>query len=128
MHIVKTAGLALLLPIAGCATGGNFSVADSTAMSAAEIQTALTEGGKSFTYSGAGTKGTILYAANGTSLYTEDGKGTGTGKWRAADGQLCQSFDPASFLPGGRPETCTSFARSGSGYAAGPITLTADSG
>ena len=128
MRIFKAAGLAAMLALAGCTTGGGGGVSgtDSGAMDAGEISSAL--GGKTFAYEGGGMKGTIIYAADGSSLYTEDGKGNGTGKWRAKDGQLCQSFDPADFLPSGRSETCASFARSANGYAAGPIRLTDISG
>jgi hypothetical protein len=129
MRIIHFAAAAALLSLAACSsTGNNVSMMDSgpATMGASEISSAL--GGKTFAYEGGGMKGTIIYAADGTSLYTEDGKGNGTGRWSAKDGQLCQSFDPTSFLPNGRPESCASFARSGTGYAAGPVTLTDVSG
>jgi hypothetical protein len=130
MKILHAAAVAALLSLAACSSTGdsNVSMMDSgpATMGASEISSAL--GGKTFAYDGAGTKGTIIYAADGTSLYTEDGKGNGTGRWAAKDGQLCQSFDPTTFLPNGRSETCTNFARSGMGYAAGPVTLTDVSG
>jgi hypothetical protein len=130
MKLVHLAAVAATLLVAACSsnTGRDIAVGDagSGPMGAGEISSAL--GGKTFAYEGAGTRGTIIYAADGTSLYTEDGKGNGQGRWRAKDGQLCQSFDPTDFLPGGRPESCVGFSRAGSGYRAGPIALTDISG
>ncbi len=129
MRFLHVAGLGALLGLTACTSSGSdvsFSDSGPTSMSASDISTAL--GGKTFAYEGGGLKGTIIYAADGSSLYTEDGKGNGTGKWRSKDGQLCQSFDPADFLPSGRPETCSAFQRSGTGYAAGPLVLTDISG
>ena len=40
-----------------------------------------------------------------------DGKGTTKGKWMTKDGQLCESFDPAPWLPGGVPMSCYPFSR-----------------
>jgi len=128
MKLLQLVAGVTLLSLAACTSekAVNFVDSGSDTMTADDIKTALA--GKTFSYAGAGVKGTIIYAEDGTSLYTEDGKGNGTGKWHARDGQLCQSLDPASFIPSGKPESCAGFTRSGSGYAAGPVTLTNISG
>ena len=52
------------------------------------------------------------------------GKYTTRGKWMTKDGQLCESFDPAPFLPGGVPMSCYPFSGSGGVYQAGKATFT----
>lgn len=116
-----------LLALAGCSLGGsNDSPADNSltpqVMSASEIRTILS--GKSWRFQGPNNIGTTLYAADGTSLVEVDGKGTTKGKWQAKDGQLCESFDPAPFLPGGVPMSCYPFSGSGGTYQAGKATFT----
>ena len=116
-----------LLALAGCSLGGsNDSPADNSlnpqVMSASEIRTILS--GKSWRFQGPNNTGTTLYAADGTSLVEVDGKGTTKGKWMAKDGQLCESFDPAPFLPGGVPMSCYPFSGSGGTYQAGKATFT----
>jgi len=116
----------VLMTLAGCSLGGNDTPADTTlapqVMSAAEIRTILA--GKSWRFQGPNNTGTTLYAEDGTSLVEVDGKGTTKGKWMTKDGQLCESFDPAPFLPGGVPMSCYPFSGSGGTYQAGKATFT----
>lgn len=102
-------GAALL---AGCSTTGTDTGGEPPAakgLSGGEIRTILA--GKSWNFRGPNNTGTTLYAADGTSLVEVDGKGTTRGRWETRDGQLCESFDPAPFLPGGVPMSCYPFAR-----------------
>src|SRR5512137_1969852 len=113
------AGVGLLL--AGCATGGtggsSMNAPAPQGLSAAEIRSTLA--GSSWRFKGPNNTGTTLYAEDGTSLVEVDGKGTTKGKWMTKDGQLCESFDPAPFLPGGVPMSCYPFSGSGGVYQAG---------
>lgn len=112
-RLVPFAALALLL--AACTSGG-LSRSDAS-LSAAEIRSILA--GKSWRFSGPNNSGVTLYASDGTSLVEVDGKGTTTGTWSTKDGELCQSFAPAPFLPGGVAMTCYPFSGSGNSYRAG---------
>ncbi len=99
---------------AGCTTGGTGGSSSLNnqapqGLSAAEIRTTLS--GRSWRFKGPNNTGTTLYAEDGTSLVEVDGKGTTKGKWTTKDGQLCESFDPAPWLPGGVPMSCYPFAR-----------------
>ena len=112
----RLAGIAVLgLLLAGCSStggpGGSSSVENPppAGLSAAEIRSTLA--GKSWRFKGPNNTGTTLYAEDGTSLVEVDGKGTTKGKWMTKDGQLCESFDPAKWLPGGVPMSCYPFAR-----------------
>lgn len=126
-RIVAAMALVGLLA-AGCSTTGDSGGADSSStvgsqqLSAAEIQTILA--GKSWRFQGPNNTGTTLYAEDGSSLVEVDGKGTTKGKWMTKDGQLCESFDPAPFLPGGVPMSCYPFSGSGGVYQAGKATFT----
>jgi len=51
------------------------------------------------------------------------GKGTTQGKWEARDGQLCESFSPAPFLPQGVPMTCQPFTGTAGNYMVGQATF-----
>jgi hypothetical protein len=94
-----------------------------TTLSAAEIRTILS--GKSWHFVGPNNTGTTLYAADGTSLVEVDGKGTTKGHWETRDGQLCESFESAPFLPGGVPMSCYPFTPGANGtYQAGKATFT----
>jgi hypothetical protein len=86
------------------------------ALSAAEIKSIL--GGKTWTYKSPSRSGSITFAADGTSLYEDSSRGSGTAKWWANDGELCQSFGAS-----GEPD-CSPFAKSGDGYRAGDAVLT----
>jgi hypothetical protein len=102
------------LLVAGCSTGGTGGSSSSLnqapqGLSASEIRTTLS--GRSWRFKGPNNTGTTLYAEDGTSLVEVDGKGTTKGKWTTKDGQLCESFDPAPWLPGGVPMSCYPFAR-----------------
>ncbi len=101
---------------------GPSSARTMTGLSAVEIRTILA--GKSWRFTGPNNTGTTLYAADGTSLVEVDGKGTTKGKWTTQDGQLCESFDPAPFLPNGVPMSCYTFSGSGGTYQAGKATFT----
>ena len=108
------AGLALVgVLAAGCTSGGtgDSAISSQTAqgLTASEIRSTLS--GKSWRFKGPNNTGTTLYAEDGTSLVEVDGKGTTKGKWMTKDGQLCESFDPAPWLPGGVPMSCYPFAR-----------------
>ena len=92
------------------------------ALSAAQIKTLLT--GKSWRWKSPKNGGVTLYASDGTSLVEVTGKGTTQGKWVAKDGQLCESFAPAPFLPQGVPLTCQPFTGSGGTYTVGQATFT----
>lgn len=89
--------------------------------SAAQIKQLLT--GKSWRWKGPKNAGVTLYASDGTSLVEVTGKGTTQGKWEAHDGQLCESFSPAPFLPQGVPMTCQPFTGSNGNYMVGQATF-----
>ncbi|MEO9167506.1 MAG: hypothetical protein ABI230_03795 [Aestuariivirga sp.] len=89
--------------------------------SAAQIKTLLT--GKSWRWSSPKYSGVTLYASDGTSLVEVTGKGTTQGHWEARDGQLCESFAPAAFLPQGVPMTCQAFTSANGNYMVGPATF-----
>jgi hypothetical protein len=124
------AGLALVgLLAAGCSYGGSGDTAITApappqGMTSTDIRTALA--GKSWRFQGPNNTGTTLYAEDGSSLVEVDGKGTTKGKWMAKDGQLCESFDPAPWLPGGVPMSCYPFARGSApgSYQAGKAVFT----
>ncbi len=92
------------------------------AMTSGQIRSVLA--GKSWRWTGPNNSGTTLYASDGTSLVEVDGKGTTSGKWEARDGQLCESFSPAQFLPKGMDTVCQPFTGSGSTFQVGPATFT----
>lgn len=118
MTFARPAAAALALMLAACSMGG--SRFDDT-LTAAEIRTILA--GKSWRFSGPNNSGVTLYASDGTSLVEVDGKGKTTGQWYTKDGQLCESFAPAPFLPGGVAMTCLPFSGSGDSYRAGEATF-----
>jgi len=91
------------------------------ALSAAQIKTLLT--GKSWRWKSAKNAGVTLYASDGTSLVEVTGKGTTQGKWEVRDGQLCESFAPATFLPQGSPMSCQAFTGSNGNYMVGPASF-----
>lgn len=130
--IVRSAILAAgALALAGCnmmgsgdsggGSGGNLAP-QPTMMTAPQIQSILQ--GKSWRFVGPNNTGTTLYAADGTSLVEVDGKGKTKGHWKTQDGQLCESFDPAPFLPGGVPMSCYPFSGANGVYKAGKATFT----
>ena len=88
-----------------------------TALNAAQIKVLLS--GKSWAWTGPKNSGVTLYASDGTSLVQVTGKGTTSGKWLAKDGQLCESFSPASFLPQGVPMACQTFSGTSGNYRVG---------
>jgi glucose/arabinose dehydrogenase len=91
-------------------------------LSAADINKALA--GKSWNWKAPKNSGVTLYANDGSSLIEVAGKGTTTGKWLAKDGQLCEKFEPASFLPKGQPMTCRSISGGGSAFQVGDASFT----
>jgi hypothetical protein len=117
---------ATAVALAACASTGGNDVPTTTlppaGLSAAEIHQILS--GKSWHFQGPNNSGTTLYAADGTSLVEVDGKGTTKGTWTTKDGQLCEAFSPAPFLPNGVPMTCYPFSGSGGTYQAGKATFT----
>lgn len=114
--------------LAACSTSGNdYGTAPTepvtpTELSAAQIRDILS--GKTWNFQGPNNSGTTVYAADGTSLVEVTGKGTTKGTWATKDGQLCESFQPAPFLPNGVPLTCYPFSGSGNTYQAGKATFT----
>lgn len=136
-RMTKFAALALVTGVlAGCSTMGNMGTSTGTGtgtsptpeppqpslMSAAEIRSVLS--GRSWHFQGPNNSGTTLYAADGTSLVEVTGKGTTKGTWTTKDGQLCEAFAPASFLPNGVPMTCYPFSGSNNTYQAGKAVFT----
>lgn len=94
-----------------------------TGMSASAINKALS--GKSWKWQGPKNSGVTLFANDGSSLVEVTGKGTTTGKWQTKDGQLCEQFAPAPFLPNGVPMTCQPFSAAGpNAYRYGQATFT----
>jgi Protein of unknown function (DUF995) len=91
-------------------------------LTAAQIKSALS--GKSWKWSGPNNSGVTLYANDGSSLVEVTGKGTTTGKWVAKDGQLCESFSPAPFLPQGVPMTCQPVTGNGNTFKVGQTNFT----
>jgi hypothetical protein len=91
-------------------------------LSAAQINKALS--GKSWKWKSPKNSGVTLYANDGSSLVEVTGKGTTTGKWMAKDGQLCEKFEPAPFLPSGVPMTCQPITGGGNTYKVGQATFT----
>jgi hypothetical protein len=92
-----------------------------TATSASQIKTLLS--GKSWAWTGPKRSGVTLYASDGTSLVQVNGQGTTSGKWIAKDGQLCESFSPAKFIPQGVPMTCQAFTGGAGSYKVGQATF-----
>lgn len=133
--MIKTVSLlAMAAALAGCANMGVFKdsaspqsadlapmpdqmAATPASVPAGQIKTLLT--GKSWRWVGPKNSGVTLYAADGTSLVEVTGKGTTGGKWSAKDGQLCESFNPAPFIPQGVPNTCQPFTGVGGKYTVG---------
>jgi hypothetical protein len=91
-------------------------------LTAPQIKTLLA--GKSWRWKGPKNSGVTLYASDGTSLVEVTGKGTTQGKWEARDGQLCESFAPAPFLPQGVPMTCQPFTGTAGNYMVGQANFT----
>ena len=104
---------AIAAALAGCATGTTDGGGDANlapqGLAAGEIRSILA--GRSWNFQGPNNTGTTLYADDGSSLVEVDGKGTTKGRWTTKDGQLCESFDPAPFLPGGVPMSCYPFSK-----------------
>jgi hypothetical protein len=80
--------------------------------------------GKSWNWASPKNSGQTLYAADGTSLVEVKGKGTTTGKWQAKDGELCESYAPAPFLPAGAPMTCQPVTGNSGSYQVGQAQFT----
>ncbi|MBC8036838.1 MAG: hypothetical protein H7X89_06445 [Rhizobiales bacterium] len=123
-RIIAVATVALAL--SACSLMGDKSDVDVSTgpkpLAAADIRGILS--GKSWRFAGPNNTGTTLYAADGTSLVEVDGKGKTTGRWQTQDGQLCESFDPATFLPSGVPMSCYPFSGGGGTYQVGKATFT----
>jgi hypothetical protein len=117
----------LALSLGGCAMNPGPSSQDVASnrpvgLSQDQINTAFS--GKSWNWASPKNKGQTLYAADGTSLVEVTGKGTTTGKWEARDGQLCESYAPAPFLPKGAALSCQPVSNTGNGYQVGQATFT----
>jgi hypothetical protein len=117
--------LLISLGLAACAGQQDQSYAppaEPTGLSQADINNILS--GKSWRWSGPNNSGVTLYASDGTSLVEVTGKGTTTGTWSAKDGQLCEAFKPAPFLPKGVALNCQPITGSGNVYQVGQATFT----
>ena len=124
-HFMRHASFIIIaLGLAACASQQDQSFTTTTpgVLSQAEIQTALS--GKSWRWSGPNNSGVTLYASDGTSLVEVTGKGTTTGTWSAKDGQLCEAFAPAPFLPKGVAYNCQPITGGGNVYQVGQATFT----
>ena len=66
--------------------------------------------GRTFAYTDGNRRGQVTYNSDYTFSYREDGKGEGTGIWQPSDQQLCEAFDPTSFMPRGSPSRCQPFS------------------
>ena len=91
-------------------------------LSAAQIRKIIS--GKSWKFTSPKFNGVTLYADDGSALIEVTGEGTTTGKWKAKDGELCESTAPAAFLPNGSAMTCRAFSGSGNTYSVGQATFT----
>ena len=119
------AAIALIsLGLSACANqqDQSFTQPAPTGLSQGDIQNILS--GKSWRWSGPNNSGVTLYATDGTSLVEVTGKGTTTGTWSAKDGQLCEAFAPAPFLPKGVALNCQPITGSGNVYQVGQATFT----
>jgi hypothetical protein len=117
--------LLISLGLAACASQQDQSFtppSEPTGLSQADINNILS--GKSWRWSGPNNSGVTLYASDGTSLVEVTGKGTTTGTWSAKDGQLCEAFKPAPFLPKGVALNCQPMTGSGNVYQVGQATFT----
>lgn len=116
--------VAISLGLAACASqqDQSFAPIGPSVLSQADIEAALS--GKSWRWSGPNNSGVTLYASDGTSLVEVTGKGTTTGTWSAKDGQLCEAFAPAPFLPKGVALSCKPITGSGNVYQVGEATFT----
>ena len=121
----RAAFIFIVLGLAACASQQDRSFAPTTTpglLTAADIRAALS--GKSWRWSGPNNSGVTLYASDGTSLVEVTGKGTTTGTWSAKDGELCEAFAPAPFLPKGVAMNCQPITGSGNVYQVGQATFT----
>jgi hypothetical protein len=122
-YLLRRTGVALLvLGLAGCAIQDKSYEPQPTGLGAADIRNILS--GKSWRWSGPNNSGVTLYASDGTSLVEVTGKGTTTGTWSAKDGELCEAFAPAPFLPKGVAYNCQPMTGSGNVYQVGQATFT----
>jgi hypothetical protein len=91
-------------------------------LSGAAIRSALA--GRTWNYENLDFRGIITFNADGTIDYEQSGEGRGTGRWRAVDGKLCESFDPGPVIPEGRKEMCFPFRASHGAYMVSSTKLT----
>jgi hypothetical protein len=91
-------------------------------LTAAQINKALA--GKSWNWKSDKNSGVTLYANDGSSLIEVAGKGTTTGKWLAKDGELCEKFEPASFMPKGEDMKCRKITGGGNSFQVGSAEFT----
>ncbi|HLA02574.1 MAG TPA: hypothetical protein VJ019_07415 [Aestuariivirga sp.] len=118
----RTAFIVIVLGLAGCASQDRSYETQPIGLSATDIRGILS--GKSWRWSGPNNSGVTLYASDGTSLVEVTGKGTTTGTWSAKDGELCEAFAPAPFLPKGVALNCQPMTGSGNVYQVGQATFT----
>ena len=121
LNVFKDSGSAVPAPPPAALAPDPVIPATPTSLSAPQIKSLLS--GKSWAWTGPKNSGVTLYASDGTSLVQVNGKGTTSGKWSAKDGQLCESFSPASFLPQGVPLNCQTFAGGAGTYRVGQATF-----
>jgi hypothetical protein len=94
----------------------------SLGLTAEDIRSTLS--GKSWSWKGPSNSGVTLFAEDGTSLIEVKGKGTTKGKWFAKDGELCESVDPAPFIPQGAAMSCRPFSGQAGNYSVGNARFT----
>ena len=116
--------IVIALGLAACANQQDQSFAPTTPGLLTQAQITVALSGKSWRWSGPNNSGVTLYASDGTSLVEVTGKGTTTGTWSAKDGELCESFAPAPFLPKGVPMNCQPITGGGNVYQVGQATFT----
>jgi hypothetical protein len=121
--------LAVTLALAACANqfGEGPSQLDPpvhAGLTADEIRNVFSGKNGRWKSSATNLSGLTVYAADGTSLIEVNGKGTTTGTWTTKDGQLCESFAPAAFLPKGEPMRCQPITGSGNQYRVGNADFT----
>ena len=122
--IVLTSGLSACGAMQSRVSAPEPSVADQQPLAMSQAQIRNVFAGKTWNWASPKNSGQTLYAPDGTSLVDVKGKGTTKGKWMAKDGQLCESYAPAPFLPKGAPMSCQDVSGSDGAYQVGQATFT----
>ena len=121
---IQFASLAGLVLLAACSSGpkgvrivngGTSAFTDKVSapirnLSAAEIGQSII--GKNFQYTRKDGSGFVTYNADGTSTFTDDQKGQGTGTWQVSGEQFCETHGA------GAAQECGVFKNTGDAYFA----------